>query len=254
MSTVDVPVFAQEQMLALLHLAAEAGVLTAQQRVERAGRALALLAQRLLNDDLADRPVVVLAGSGEQGAIGLVAVRLLMEWGAWVQTVVAQKPGEEESVPSQPLETLRDLGAALAWAEEGWELPPADLLIDTLGTDWPGSPLSPVRNLIQLANSSMAPVLSLEAPAGLDLTSGLLADPHVQAAVTLVLAAPRTGQILEPGHSACGQLYLVDIGLPASLYSQLGLPAPPAVPEPVPLTVEQGKVWMQVGRSRQDRL
>nr|HMN30559.1 NAD(P)H-hydrate epimerase [Caldilineaceae bacterium] len=151
---------------------------------------------------------------------------------------------------TQALDTLRELGAALAWAEEGWELPPADLLIDALGQDWPASPANPVGNLVQLANSSMAPVLSLEAPCGLDLTGGLLAEPYIRATATLVLAAARSEQVVEPGRSACGQLYLLDIGLPASLYAELGLRSPPPTPEPLPLTVAEGKVWVQLAPAK----
>ena len=43
------------------------------QTQELAGRNLALLAKTMLDDDLADRPIVVVVGRGEDGAVGLAA-------------------------------------------------------------------------------------------------------------------------------------------------------------------------------------
>ena len=86
------------------------------------------------------------------------------------------------------------MGAALAWAEDGWELPPCDLLIDAvIGCGLRGEPRGPARNLIQLANSNAAPILSLDIPSGVDSGSGSVFTPHVQAAATLTLALPKAG-------------------------------------------------------------
>ena len=61
------------------------------------------------------------------------------------------------------------MGAALAWAEDGWEMPPCDLLIDAvIGCGLRGEPRGAARSLIQLANSSAAPILSLDTPSGVD--------------------------------------------------------------------------------------
>jgi NAD(P)H-hydrate epimerase len=116
----------------------------------------------------------------------------------------------------------------LAWAEEGWELPPSDLVIDAvIGGGLRGEPQGKARDLIQLANSSMAPILSLEMPSGVDGDSGELFMPHVRAAATLTGALPKQGLLVAQARLACGHLYLGDVGVPLALYEQLGLAVSP---------------------------
>jgi NAD(P)H-hydrate epimerase len=175
------------------------------QMMESAGRSLALLAKRLLDGDIADRPIVLLAGRGNNGGGGLAAARHLLNWGAWVQVLCVCPPEGYRDVPAAQLASLQAMGAGLAWAEEGWELPPCDLVIDALiGYGLRGDPRGKARDLIELANSSVAPILSLDAPSGVDTGTGQVYTPHIRAAATLTLALPKTGLLVEPGWSACG--------------------------------------------------
>lgn len=195
------------------------------QTLEIVGWHLALLAKRLLEDDIIDRSIVVLAGATEQSAAGLVAARHLLNWGAWVQIVLTQPVEDHRDAPARQLTTLQAIGAPLAWAEEGWELPPADLIIDALlGGEPAPLPTGKVRELIHLANSSRAPILSLDLPSGVDPESGHLMTPHIQATATLAVALPKVG--LVAAQAVCGELYLADSGVPGALYTDLGLDVP----------------------------
>ena len=76
-----------------------------------------------------------------------------------------------------------------------------------------------------LANSSVAPILSLDVPSGIDSGTGasstrmlLPRDAHVGLAQERISPARAA--------AACGELYLADIGVPAALYARLGLEAP----------------------------
>ncbi len=218
------------------------------QMLENAGRALAQLARRLLEDELVDRPIVVLAGRGSNGAGGLAAARHLLNWGAWVQVVCSYPAAEYRGAAAQQLAALQAMGAALAWAEGGWELPPCDLLIDAvIGYGLRGEPRGPARGLIQLANSSVAPILSLDTPSGVDSGSGSVFTPHIQAVATLTLALPKSGFVEPHAATACGELYLADISVPAALYSQLGIDVPPLFARDgiVRLHVEEGNIWVE---------
>jgi NAD(P)H-hydrate epimerase len=116
------------------------------------------------------------------------------------------------------------MGAPLAWADEGWELPPCDLVIDAVvGSGLRGEPRGRVRDLIQLANSSVAPILSLDVPSGVDAESGQRFRPHVRAAATLTVALPKKGLLEEEARKVCGNLYLGDVGVPLALYEEVGL-------------------------------
>jgi NAD(P)H-hydrate epimerase len=228
MAAVRLPALTAAQMREVERRMVEEYGIARLQTVENAGRALAQLAKRLLDGDIADRPLVVLAGRGNNGAGGLAAARHLLNWGAWVQVLCASPPANYAGVAAQQLATLQGMGAPLAWAEEGWELPPCDLLIDALiGCGLAGVPRGAARAVIQLANSSPAPILSLESPSGLEPIEGRLYTPHIHAAATLALGLPKTGLLVEPGRGVCGDLYLADIGVPSGLYPRLGLDVPP---------------------------
>lgn len=216
------------------------------QIMENAGRSLAMLARQMLGDDVTDRSIVVLAGRGANGGGGLAAARHLLNWGAWVQIVCSYPSDGYKGVPAQQLRILQAMGAPLAWAEEGWELPPADLLLDAIiGYGLRGDPRGPARTLIQLANSSAAPILSLDTPSGVDTATGRVFDPHIQAAATLTLALPKDGFRQPEAAAACGVLHLADISVPQSLYDSMGIQAPLlfARAEVVPLAVENGEIW-----------
>lgn len=221
------------------------------QMLENAGRAAAQLACELLDEDIVDRPIVVLGGRGLPGGSGLAAARWLMNWGAWVQVVCVWPPAAYRGAHGQQLAALQATGAALAWAEDGWELPPCDLLIDAVLGGAPASAHGPERGLIALANSNPAPILSLQAPSGVDGERGRLSTPHVRAAATLALALPKGGLRAAAAAAACGDLYLADIGVPEGLYAQMGLAASPyTLPRfgcnsILRLDVENGEIWVR---------
>lgn len=219
------------------------------QMMETTGRALALQARELLDGDLEDRPIVVLAGRGNNGGGGLAAARHLLNWGAWVQIICAYPPDTYAGAAAHQLAALQAISAPLAWAEEGWELPPADLVLDAIiGYGLRGAPRGPARDLIQLANSSVAPILSLDTPSGVDTNDGRLFTPHIQATATLTLALPKRGFRSADAAAACGDLYLADIGVPPSLYTRVGIETPNLfVRNPiVRLYVVDGEIWIEL--------
>ncbi|MCX6043606.1 MAG: NAD(P)H-hydrate epimerase [Chloroflexi bacterium] len=248
MASIELPNLSVEQMHEVDRLMREDYQIEVLQIMENAGHKLALLAKRLLDDDVVDRAIVVLAGRDSKGGGGLVAARHLLEWGAWVQVLLTHPLADYTGIPAQQLAVLQAMDAPLAWAEEGWELPPADLVIDALiAHDTRSDRHGKVRDLIQLANSSVAPILSLEAPSGLDLVTGQLNTPHIHAAATLTLALPKAGLLSEPGVSAIGQLYVADISVPPQLYARLGLDVPPLFDRDsiTPIAVIEGKAVIE---------
>jgi len=223
-----VPAPTTEQMKEIERLLSEEYGISPLQTAENAGRALALLARRMLDDSVADRAIVLLAGRGTTGSGGLAAARHLLNWGAWVQVILSYPPEHFEGPSAQQLAALRAMDAPMAWADEGWELPPADLLLDAIiDPGLRGNPRGKARDLIQLANSSAAPILSLEAPSGIETNDGRCFVPHVRAAATLTTGLPRAGLLKAPARSACGRLFVADVGTPPALYERIGLSVPP---------------------------
>ena len=243
-----VPTLTGEQAGALARLMVYEYHVGRLQMMENAGRALAHLARALLEQEIVDRPVVILAGSGANGGSGMAAARHLLNWGAWVQIVCASPPDDFAGAPAEQLAALQAMGAPLAWAEDGWELPPCDLLIDAIiGCGLRGDPHGNARSLIELANSNPAPILSLDVPSGVEAATGRVSATFVQAAATLALALPKSGLCAAAAAAACGDLYAADIGVPAALYEQIGIAVPWlfARDSVVSLHVEKGEIWTE---------
>lgn len=234
MAEIVLPTLDRGQIRQVEHLMEERFGIVPLQIMENAGRNLAWLVNALLEGDLGDRPLVVLAGRGCNGGGGLAAARHLLNWGAWVQVVCSHPADAYQDASAQQLHTLHEMGAPLAWAEEGWELPPCDLLIDALiGTNLRGEPYGKVRELIQLANSSVAPIVSLETPSGVDAASGEMFTPYVRASATLMLGLPKSGALVNEARQAYGNLYLGDAGAPLALYEEIGVDTTTLVKRPI---------------------
>ena len=196
------------------------------QMMENAGRNLADLAQAMLGGDVLDRPILALAGRGNNGGGGLVAARHLANRGADVQVMLARSMEDFGGVPAHQLEILLAMGVSVTTAGDGWELPSADLILDALiGYGLSGNPCGAAAGLIQLANSHPAAILSLDAPSGLDAGGGRVYDPSIRAAATLTLALPKAGLYAAPAMT--GDLFVADISVPPALYEELGLDLPP---------------------------
>ena len=101
----------------------------------------------------------------------------------------------------------------------------ADLVIDALiGYSLRGDPSGTAAQLITWANDQAAPLLALDTPSGLDLTTGTAGAPAVRASATLTLALPKVGLLDAPN---VGELYLADISVPPLVYQRMGIAAPP---------------------------
>jgi NAD(P)H-hydrate epimerase len=77
--------------------------------------------------------------------------------------------------------------------------------------------------MIDWANGQRAPVLALDTPSGLDVSTGLAGSPSVQATATLTLALPKVGLLDAP---SVGDLYLADISVPVVVYNGMGITVP----------------------------
>jgi NAD(P)H-hydrate epimerase len=99
-----------------------------------------------------------------------------------------------------------------------------DLIIDgIIGYSLKGAPRNTAADFIRWANRQDAPILALDAPSGVDTTTGTVFNPAIKATATMTLALPKEG-LRAPGVEAqVGELYLADISVPAELYAQPAL-------------------------------
>ena len=168
--------------------------------------------------------MTVLAGSGGNGGGALVCARRLHIYGARVQVFIARPDEAFKSVPAHQLDILRRMDVPIYPADALSAAAPPELIIDGLiGYSLKGAPRGTAAQLIRWANEQGVAILSLDAPSGVDTTTGAVFDPAIQATATMTLALPKEG-LRAPGvGEQVGELYLADISVPGDLYAGPGL-------------------------------
>lgn len=195
------------------------------QMMENAGRNLARLARgRFLGGDPRGKRVVVLSGTGGNGGGALVCARHLHNYGASV-SVRKTRPDEDFApVPAHQLQILRRMQVPVEEASGVTALDTPDLIVDGLiGYSLKGAPRGSARDLIRWANDQRTPILALDVPSGVDAATGTAYDPAINATATMTLALPKEGLRAPRVEERVGELYLADIGVPPSLYSEPAL-------------------------------
>lgn len=228
--TETIPWLTTEQMIEVDRAMMEDYQIQLIQMMENAGRNLAHLARRrFFENDPQGKRVVVLAGTGGNGGGALVAARRLHNYGAKITVFVTKSDEEFTPIPAHQLHILRRMQVDVRPTDELAESQPADLVIDgVIGYSLKGAPRGGARMLIEWANAQSGPILALDAPSGIDTTTGTVFTPAIRATATMTLALPKEG-LRAPGvERHVGELYLADISVPPSLYAQpaLGLNVP----------------------------
>lgn len=220
----DIPVLTTPQMVEVDRLMIEEYQIELIQMMENAGRNLAELARRDLGGLVAGKSIALLCGAGNNGGGGFVAARHLHNWGANVSLILAFDPSRLKEIPAHQWRILMQMGLD---SNQEPDLPKADLILDALiGYGLSGDPRQPVAGWIEKANKAGRPILALDAPSGLDTTSGIPGNPCIKAAATLTLALPKMGLLTREAKDYVGDLYLADISVPPKLYRHLGVEVP----------------------------
>ena len=217
-----IPALTTSQMIEVDRLMTEVYGIQLIQMMENAGRNLAELALRMLTSH--QKTVVILCGGGNNGGGGMVAARHLHNRGADVHLIrVGDRPLKD--IPAHQWKILWEMGLR---DEPDFNLLGADLIVDAMiGYGLVGDPRPKVATVIERVNASGVPVLSLDAPSGLDTSSGAPGKPCIHARNTLTLALPKVGLLTESAKEVVGNLYLADISVPPELYKNLGLEVAP---------------------------
>jgi hydroxyethylthiazole kinase-like uncharacterized protein yjeF len=177
--------------------------------MERAGAAAADAALRLAGDR--GRPIVVLAGPGNNGGDALVVARLLLGHFQNVQVVFT---GDADRLPPDAAAAHRrfvDAGGTTTVE------PPAarpGLVVDgLLGIGLSRPPEGRNADLVLWANASGAPILALDVPSGLDAATGQAHAPAIDATSTSTFIALKPGLLTADGPDLCGEVTVHSLGL-----------------------------------------
>jgi NAD(P)H-hydrate epimerase len=171
--------------------------------------------------------VLVLCGIGNNGGDGLVAARWLAERGIGSEIVLLSGGGRPETADAQRnwdrldgvglvhrVSTGRSSDVALYL--NGIER--AGVVIDALlGTGIRGPLRDPIRAAVELAIRARlvgVPVLAVDTPTSIDLTSGEPSDPVVRADLTVTFHRPKQGLLTRIGRVLAGRVLVAPIGIP----------------------------------------
>ena len=217
----DVPYLTTEQMVEVDRLMIQEFKIELIQMMENAGRNLAHLArERFLAGDPRYKRVTVLAGTGGNGGGALVCARHLQNYGARVSVYITKADADFTPVPAHQLGILRRMQIPIAQAGAIDTAVAPDLIVDGLiGYSLKGAPRGAAGDLIRWANDQNAPILALDAPSGVDATTGVVFDPAIKAAATMTLALPKAGLRAPRVAVQAGELFLADISVPPELYA-----------------------------------
>ncbi len=214
---IAVPAVSVTRMEEVRRLASGNGGMQEAQLAENAGRNLAVTSMRMLGSHWMESRILVLAGPGVCES-SICAARHLANRGASVSLCLAS-PRKLSASAKRQWNAFQETGANTVVASQ-LEGDDFDLVIDALGGATESvAPTSAVRDLIQWANDIGAPVLSLDAPCGINATTGGHGGTYIRASQTLTLGLPKTGLLPE----LTGGLILSDIGIPLGAFAKLGI-------------------------------
>ncbi len=160
----------------------------------------------------------------------LVCARRLHNYGAKVKVYITKPASNFTAIPANQLDILQCMKVFVARADSISNAAESDLIIDgVIGYSLKGTPKGEAATLIRWANASTTPVLALDAPSGIDATTGTVFDPAIKAIATMTLALPKEGLRARGVEPYVGELYLADISVPPELYakSAIGLTIDP---------------------------
>ena len=193
--------------------------------MENAGRGCANIIEDYFNPE--GLKTLVVCGKGNNGGDGFVIARHLLNRGADVQTILT---GKGSSLKGDALINYRLCRNARIPIIETIDMRrirkvfrdfQPDVVVDAVfGTGFTGAPRGIYRTLIEFMNGSDAFIFSVDIPSGVNGDTGQYRDVCVMADATATMCFPKRGNYLYPGRAACGDLYIVDIGIPYHLIDE----------------------------------
>lgn len=219
----DIPFITKAEMMEVDRLMVEKFKISLIQMMENAGRNLAILARDLFfNGDVYNKKILVLAGHGANGGGALVSARHLINWGANVHVIISKDEEKFSGTPKIQLEILKNMRAQIVQFNQIKNNLSTDLIIEGLiGYSLNDNPKGTLKDIIEFANDLPVNKLSLDVPAGIDLSVCKAMKPTFLADVVLTLALPKESMKDEEIKKYIKQLYLADISVPSSLYKLL---------------------------------
>jgi len=177
--------------------------------MQRAAAGLAYAVLDLLGSAYGRR-VLLLVGSGDNGGDALYAGAMLARRGCAVEAWLLS-----ERVHEAGLAALQAAGGRVVCSDgrpDSHLSTRPEVVVDGI-VGIGGRPGLRPDAVEALAAVDGVPVVAVDVPSGVDVDTGQLDGPHVDAAMTVTFGTHKIAHLVDPAASACGVVHLVDIGL-----------------------------------------
>jgi len=176
--------------------------------MESAGRASVAVLTRHYEHALS-QGVLVACGRGNNGGDGWVIARALAALGVNVTAVAL--PGEPTADNAANRTLAERHGVRVVAPGDDWGL--HGFAVDALvGTGAVGAPKDDVAACVDKLKRLGIPIVAVDGPTGLDLTTGVVHAPCTRAQLTVTFGGFRRGHLLQ--RSICGRIVVVEMGFP----------------------------------------
>jgi ADP-dependent NAD(P)H-hydrate dehydratase / NAD(P)H-hydrate epimerase len=200
-----------------------------QRLMEHAGVAVAAAVKAIAvaTDRWRKGPILILCGPGNNGGDGFVAARHLARTGADVIAVLVSSSAEPSTadairnwnrLDNEPRVRRIHVTTGLELKVLAKDVDRASVVVDALlGTGVHGELRDPIRSAVELilgARRVKVPIVAVDTPTAVDLTSGDPTDPVVRADLTVTFHRPKTGLLTRRGAALAGKILVAPIGIP----------------------------------------
>jgi NAD(P)H-hydrate epimerase len=250
------PVISAAQMRDIDRLTTERYGVPSLMLMENAAIATVRCVTELVGNNPAEKSIVVFCGKGNNGGDGAAVARLLAVAGARVDVVLIGKADDTKGDARENFERLRTWNAHQnerapggetgtlnlfeCDSEKGWQqllesvlAAPHDAIVDGLFGTGLTRPIEGIhREVVEYVNhqraqrdlspKTIAPIISIDVPSGLDADSERPIGEAVIADATVSMTAPKRANVLPPASDYNGRLVVANIGSPAELIAESG--------------------------------
>ncbi|MCP5054630.1 MAG: NAD(P)H-hydrate dehydratase [bacterium] len=177
--------------------------------------------------------VIVVAGKGNNGGDGFAAGRILFQKGYHTEFILLSNPGKLNPDPKINFDILNQLNLHVTIVENEKELhkmtdifsrydPSRTFVMDALFGTGLNNPVKPgfYSSAIDRINSAGFKVAAIDIPSGLSDQFFPEEAVHINADVTATFQSLKTAHLHPDGNKSCGEIRVIDIGIPHHLVEQ----------------------------------
>ena len=171
---------------------------------------------RKYENEIKGARVSVFCGNGKNAGDGFVIARLLYCYGADAKIVLVDKaPSIAE--PLAYFEQAENSGVKVEHFTK--ESAKADFIVDCIfGIGFHGSARGVFNDAFKAVNESGAKVIAVDTPSGSNGATGEVCENAIKADLTIAISTLKYCHIQPPANSYCGEISVVDIGIPEDCY------------------------------------